>query len=102
MTNPEVPENIQAIKHCGYVTWAGDGPDPQFRAHFDDKRIPVAAVRHVRVWGLQVDDERALPGHERSFMEDDELWQLELVAKDGSKYEVNASLVRAAPVAGKD
>ena len=30
-------------------------------------------------------------------MEDDELWQLDLVAKDGSKYEVNAALVRAAP-----
>ena len=97
MTDQKLPQSIRAIKDCGYAVWAGDGADPAFRAHFDETRIPVAGVRHVRVWGLQVDDERELPGHERTSIPDEELWQIELIAKDGSKYEVNASLVRAAP-----
>ena len=96
MTKTPLPDAIQAIKDCGYVDWADDGSDPAFRAHFAETRIPVAGIRNVRVWGLQVDDERELPGLERTSIPDEELWQVELIAKDGSKYEVNASLVRAA------
>jgi hypothetical protein len=59
--------------------------------------IRVAGIRHVRVWGLQVDDERELPGHERTSIPDEELWQVELVADDGSKYEVSAATVEPAP-----
>ena len=96
MTQHPLPEAIQAIKERRYVVWADEGPEPAFKAHFDETRIPVGGIRHVRVWGLQVDDERELPGHERTSIPDEELWQVDLIAKDGSKYEVNASLVRAA------
>ena len=97
MAEHKLPESIQAIKDRGYVVWADQGADAAFRAHFDATQIPVAGVRHVRVWGLQVDDERELPGHERTSIPDEELWQVELIARNGSKYEVNASFVRPAP-----
>ena len=45
----------------------------------------------------QVDDERALPGHERTQIPDEELWELNLVALDGSCYEVESRLLVAAP-----
>jgi hypothetical protein len=70
---------------------------PDFRALFDSGRIPVKGIRSVRVWGLQVDDERELPGHERTMIPDEELWEVNLVARDGSCYEVESRLLKAAP-----
>ena len=46
---------------------------------------------------LQVDDERELPGHERTTIPDEDLWQIELEALDGSHFEVNSQLLVAAP-----
>ena len=57
-----MPESLAAIVECGYAIWADDNVDAALRARFDDRRIPVVGVRQVRVWGLQVDDERELPG----------------------------------------
>lgn len=92
-----LPERIAAIKTRGFVTWSNDELLPEFKELFDKKKIPVVGIRNVRVWGIQVDDERELPGHERTSIPDEELWQVELKAKDGSTYEVNSSLVVPAP-----
>lgn len=92
-----IPDKISEIKKCGFVTWAHTDVTPEFAAHFDTERIPVVGVKHVRVWGIQVDDERELPGHERTSIPDEELWQIELKAKDGSSYEVNSNMVKPAP-----
>ena len=59
-------------------------------------RIPVAGVRNVRVWGLQVDDERELPGRERTSIPDDEIWEINLEARNGSHYEVDSRMLKAA------
>ena len=92
-----LPEKIAAIKERGFVVWSSDELLPEFKDRFADDRIPVVGVRNVRVWGIQVDDERELPGHERTAIPDEELWQVELKAKDGSTYEVNSNLVAPAP-----
>lgn len=92
-----LPERIAAIQTRGFVVWANDELLPDFKGLFDDNHIPVVGIRNVRVWGIQVDDERELPGHERTSIPDEELWQVELKAKDGSTYEVNSSLVSPAP-----
>jgi len=92
-----MPEAVKAIRDCGYAIWAGDDVPASLRARFDPRRIPVKDVRSVRVWGLQVDDERELPGHERTQIADEELWELNLVALDGSCYEVESRLLVAAP-----
>ncbi len=94
--NPNMPDRVAAIVACGFATWAGDDVDPALRDKFDEKRIPVAGVRNVRVWGLQVDDERELPGHERTQIPDDEIWEVNLEAKDGSHYEVDSRKLKAA------
>ena len=93
----KLPEHIAAIKKRGYVVWANPELKPDFIAKFDKDRIPVMGVRHVRVWGIQIDDERALPGHERTAIPDEELWEVNLKAKDGSRYEVNSEFVAPAP-----
>ena len=69
------PPAVAAIRDRGYAQWAGDELSPSFRAQFDERRIPVKGVRQVRVWGLQVDDERELPGHERTSIPDEEIWE---------------------------
>lgn len=92
---PKMPQRVAAIADAGFVTWAGDTVDAAFRQKFDADRIPVAGIRHVRVWGVQVDDERALPGLERTQIPDEELWEINLVASDGSRYEVDSTLVKA-------
>ena len=97
MTEHELPDDVAAIKQRGYVLWADTGPSPELKSRFADGPIKVTGSRHVRVWGLQVDDERELPGHERTSIPDEELWQVELVAEDGSRFEVNATFVRPAP-----
>jgi hypothetical protein len=94
---PQLPAKLARIETRGCVIWSEEGRKTDLVKRFDAERIPVAGIRHVRVWGLQVDDERALPGRERTSIPDDELWQVILVAKDGSKYEVNSNLVEAAP-----
>lgn len=91
-----MPEEVAAIVRSGFVTWAGAGVNAAFRQKFDAERIPVAGVRHVRLWGIQVDDERELPGHERTQIPDEEIWEVNLVATDGSKYEVDSKLIKPA------
>jgi hypothetical protein len=93
--NPNMPDRVAAIAKSGYATWASDDIDAAFRARFDERRIPVAGIRSVRVWGLQVDDERELPGHERTSIPDEELWEINLEAKDGSHYEVDSRKLKA-------
>ena len=92
-----LPDNIAAIKKRGYVVFATAGLSPDFMARFDPERVPVVGIRQVRIWGLQVDDEREIPGHERISIPDEETWEINLEAKDGSHYEVNCDLVAPAP-----
>ncbi len=94
-----MPEAVAAIRDCGFATWANADAGAGIRDRFDPVRIPVKGVRSVRVWGLQVDDERELPGLERTSVPDEELWEINLEAKDGSCYEVEAHLLVAAPSA---
>ena len=92
----KMPEHVAAIAASGFAIWANDEVDPQFRRRFDAERIPVAGIRNVRVWGLQVDDERELPGRERTQIPDEELWEINLEAADGSHYEVDSKKLKAA------
>ena len=94
--SPDMPEDVATIVRSGFAIWAGDDVKPAFREKFDTERIPVAGVRHVRLWGIQVDDERELPGHERTQIPDEEIWEVNLVALDGSKYEVDSRLIKPA------
>ncbi|MDH3339467.1 MAG: hypothetical protein OER22_03635 [Gammaproteobacteria bacterium] len=96
-TTPDAPADVTAIIDCGYATWARDDVDDALRARFAGDRIPVTGVRHVRVWGLQVDDERELPGRERTQIPDEEIWEVNLVSADGSHYEVDSRLLKPAP-----
>ena len=91
-----LPPEVAALAECGYARWARDDVDAGLRSRFDAVRIPVVGVRHVRVWGLQVDDERALPGLERTSLPDDEIWEVNLEAVDGTRYEVDSRLLKPA------
>lgn len=95
-TEQKLPADVAAIKDCGFVKWASNELSSDFRQLFDDTRIPVLGVRHVRLWGIQVDDGREIEGHERTSIPDEELWEIVLKAKDGSKYEVNSKLLTPA------
>jgi len=92
-----LPAELAEMVECGFAIWATDGVDDAMRARFHDQRIPVIGVRHVRVWGLQVDDERELPGLERTEISDEELWEVNLEATNGSKYEFDSTLLKPAP-----
>jgi len=92
-----MPAQVAAIAERGYAIWASADVDDALRARFDSQRIPVVGVRNVRVWGLQVDDERELPGLERTQVPDEELWEVNLQALDGSRYEVASTLLKPAP-----
>lgn len=94
-----MPDELTAIVENGYAIWANDEVDDALRARFSSNRIPVIGVRHVRLWGLQVDDERELPGLERTQIADDEIWEVNLEAKDGSRYEFESRLLMPAPPA---
>lgn len=94
--SPAMPAHVAEILECGFATWAGDEVDQELRARFDPARIPVAGVRNVRVWGLQVDDERELPGHERTSIPDDEIWEVNLEALNGSHYEFDSRMLKPA------
>ncbi|MDH3303701.1 MAG: hypothetical protein OEM50_01490 [Gammaproteobacteria bacterium] len=100
MTNKKLlaamPDSLKTIVESGYAIWASEDVDSALRDRFDSERIPVVGVRHVRVWGLQVDDERVLPGHERTQIEDEEIWEVNLEAKNGSRYEVESKLLKPA------
>jgi hypothetical protein len=91
-----MPPPVQAIADAGFATWASTEIDPTLKGRFADDRIPVAGIRHVRIWGLQVDDERELPGHERTRIPDEEVWEINLVAIDGGHYEVDSRLLQPA------
>lgn len=91
-----VPPEVAAIAKAGFASWASDDVDHALKSKFDAERIPVAGVRHVRVWGIQVDDERELPGLERTQIPDEEIWEVNLVSKSGSKYEVDSRLLKPA------
>lgn len=93
--SPIMPPNVADIVASGFATWATDDVDAALRARFNPDRIPVAGVRNVRVWGLQVDDERELPGRERTNIPDDEIWEINLEAKNGSHYEVDSRMLKA-------
>ena len=100
MTNPEsnaMPDAVAALVSCGFARWVDeDQVDAKLRTRFDTERIPVVGVRHVRIWGLQVDDERELPGHERTQIPDEDIWEVNLRALDGSKFEVDSRLLEPA------
>ncbi len=95
MTHRKLPELIQAIEDHRCVNWADDGPEAQFREYFDETRIPVAGTRHIRIWGLDAYDDSSMPRGENFSFPVEKLGQIELIAKDGSRHEVNASMVRA-------
>ena len=94
--HPKMPEHVASIVARGFATWADDDIDSALRTRFDEERIPVTGVRNVRIWGLQVDDERELPGLERTQIPDEEIWEINLEAKDGSHYEFDSRKLRAA------
>ena len=95
-TTANMPQHVAAIATAGYAIWASEDVDPKLRARFDSARIPVAGVRNVRIWGLQVDDERELPGRERTEIPDEETWEINLKANDGSHFEFNSTLLKPA------
>ena len=95
--NGPMPAELEAIVRCGFAIWSDDSVDAETRQRFDSRRIPVAGARRLRVWGVQVDDERELPGLERTSIPDEELWEVNLVATNGSKYEFDSTLLKPAP-----
>jgi hypothetical protein len=99
MNDPAIrlPDEVAAIEKRGYAVFADESLSAEFRDRFDAGAIPVTAIRHVRLWGLQVDDEFELRGHERTRIPDEELWEVRIRACDGSTYEVDAALLRPAP-----
>jgi len=96
-SEPGMPAEVAAIRDCGFANWVNDDVARAIRSQFASDFIPVKGIRQVRVWGIQVDDERALPGRERTLIPDEELWQVELEAADGSRFEVNSRWLVAAP-----
>ena len=91
----DMPDSVAAIARRGYAIWADNAGSDELRQRFKEP-MEVAGIRHVRQWGIQVDDERELPGLERTQIADDELWEINLVATDGSTYEINAALLKPA------
>ncbi len=92
----KLPKAVAAIKERGFAVWKKD-LSSEFMALFDGSQIPVVGLRHVRQWGIQVDDEREILGHERTSIPDEELWEIVLKAKDGSTYEVHSTFLAPAP-----
>ena len=95
-TTANMPQHVAAIAASGYAIWASEDVDPKLRARFDSTSIRVAGVRNIRIWGLQVDDERELPGRERTEIPDEETWEINLEANDGSHFEFNSTLLKPA------
>lgn len=95
-TDVQMPERVAAMRDSGFARWADESVAPAMREKFDAERIPVRSVRHVRIWGLQVDDERALPGLERTSIPDEDIWEVSLEAKDGTMRSFDSRLLVAA------
>jgi hypothetical protein len=95
VTDPEMPPEVAEIRDAGFATWSGDSVAAALREKFDAHRIPVRNIRHVRIWGLQVDDERALPGRERTSIPDEDIWEISLEAKDGTTRSFDSRLLVA-------
>jgi len=93
---PLMPPEVAAIRDSGFAVWATDDVAQGLRGNFVTGRIPVKNIRHVRVWGLQVDDERALPGLERTMIPDEDIWEITLESKDGKLYAFDSRLLRPA------
>lgn len=93
----QFPPAVAAIERRGAVVWKAAAPDAALRTRFGPGPIPVVGIRHVRIWDIQVDDERELPGHERTAMPSGDLWEIQLRGRDGSVYEVESHLVVPAP-----
>ena len=93
----KLPEAVAAIKERGFAVWKKKDLGSEFMALFDEFEIPVVGLRHIRQWGIQVDDEREILGHERTSVPDEELWEIVLKAKDGSTYEVHSTFLAPAP-----
>ena len=45
-----MPPEVAEIAECGFAIWGKDDVDEKLRSRFDPERIPVAGVRHVRIW----------------------------------------------------
>ncbi len=95
-TAEKMPPHVAAIAACGYAIWATEDVDTELRERFHSERIRVASVRNIRIWGLQVDDERELPGRERTEIPDEETWEINLEANDGSHYKFSSTLLKVA------
>jgi len=93
----QLPEAVAAIQARGFAVWKKNDLGPEFMALFEESQIPAVGFRHVRQWGIQVDDEREILGQERTSIQDEELWEIVLKAKDGSTYEVNSAFLAPAP-----
>jgi len=91
-----MPPEVAAIRDCGFAVWASDDVARALRGNFDPERIPVKTIRHVRVWGIQVDDERELPGLERTMIPDEDIWEVTLESKHGASYAFDSRLLRPA------
>ena len=71
MSTTKLPDELIPLQECGFASWtSNETPAADFRQRFDDKRIPVLGIRHVRQWGIQVDDERELMGREPTSVAD--------------------------------
>lgn len=95
-TEPTMPPEVAAIRDRGFAAWASDDVARSLRSSFETHRIPVKSIRHVRVWGIQVDDERALPGLERTKIPDEDIWEITLESKEGTLYAFDSRLLRPA------
>ncbi len=91
-----MPPEVAAIRDCGFAVWASEDVARSLRGSFDTDRIPVKSIRHVRVWGIQVDDERELPGLERTMIPDEDIWEITLETKEGASYAFDSRLLRPA------
>jgi len=50
-----MPPEVAAIRACGYACWISAEVAAAIRDRFAASRMPVRGIRHVRIWGLQVE-----------------------------------------------
>ncbi len=71
MRTTKLPDELISLQESGFARWtSGETPAAGFRQRFDDKRIPVLGIRHIRQWGVQVDGECELMGREPTSVAD--------------------------------
>lgn len=85
-----VPAAVGAMAKSGFATWANDDVGHALKSKFDADRIPVAGVRHVRVWGNHAG--RA-PNLAQGALPDDEIWEVNLISTSGSIHVVDSRLL---------